>query len=90
MLLDKKQMSEEDIKRNFITPALHIKGWHDKITMETLITDGRIHLGSKGKSAVRGKPKFVDYLLYLTANNPIAVVDAVKVNTGAVAMSHQN
>ena len=32
MILDKKQMTEEDIKYNFITPAIQSKGWSDKIT----------------------------------------------------------
>lgn len=36
-ILNKKQMSEEDIKLNFITPALLEKGWKDKITMETKV-----------------------------------------------------
>ena len=36
-ILDKKQMSEEDIKLNFITPALLEKGWKDKITMGTKV-----------------------------------------------------
>ena len=43
-ILDKKQMTEEDIKLNFITPAIKAKGWDGKITMETKITDGRINL----------------------------------------------
>lgn len=46
-IFDKKQMTEEDVKLNFITPALMSKGWKDRITMETKITDGRINL--KGK-----------------------------------------
>ena len=36
-IIDKKQMTEEDIKLNFITPALLEKGWKDKITMETKV-----------------------------------------------------
>ena len=45
-VLSKKQMSEEDIKLNFITPALIAKGWSNKITMETKVkfTDGKINL----------------------------------------------
>ena len=31
-IIDKKQMTEEDIKLNFITPAILSKGWQDKIT----------------------------------------------------------
>lgn len=46
MILPKKAMSEEDIKLNFITPALINSGWKDKITMETSVqfTDGKICL----------------------------------------------
>ena len=72
--LDKLQMTEEDVKLNFITPALLNKGWKDKITMETRITDGRINL--KGNVSVREKPKKADYILYLSSNNPIAIVEA--------------
>jgi len=36
-ILTKKQMTEEDIKLNFITPALLQKGWKNKITMETAV-----------------------------------------------------
>lgn len=43
-ILDKKQMTEEDIKLNFITPAIKAKGWDGIITMETKITDGRNNL----------------------------------------------
>ena len=61
-VLSKWQMSEEDIKLHFITPAITAKWSVQKITMETKITDGRIML--RGNIAVREKPKRVDYLLY--------------------------
>lgn len=70
----KKNMTEEDIKLQYITPALTSKWERQKITMETQITDGKISL--KGNLAVRQPGKRVDYLLYLSANNPIAVVEA--------------
>ena len=72
-ILSKKQMSEEDIKLNYITPAL-LSGWSDHITMETKITDGKINL--RGNMAVRGTPKRADYILYLNDCKPIAVVEA--------------
>ena len=72
-ILGKKQMSEEDIKLNFITPAIQ-RGWKGHITMETRITDGRINI--RGNIVVRSKPKFADYLLYLNDGKPIAVVEA--------------
>lgn len=72
-VLSKKQMTEEDIKLNYITPAI-LKGWKGHITMETKITDGRINI--RGNIVARSKPKFVDYMLYLNDGKPIAVVEA--------------
>ena len=72
-VLSKKQMTEEDIKLNYITPAI-LKGWKGHITMETKITDGRINI--RGNIVARSKPKFADYLLYLNDGKPIAVVEA--------------
>jgi type I restriction enzyme R subunit len=75
-VLDKKQMTEEDIKLNYITPALLAKGWNDHITMETKVqfTDGRINI--KGNIVARSKPKFADYMLYLNNGKPVAVLEA--------------
>ena len=72
-ILGKKQMSEEDIKLNYITPVI-LKGWKGHITMETKITDGRINI--RGNIVARSKPKFADYMLYLNDGKPIAVVEA--------------
>ena len=74
MILDKKQMTEEDIKLQYITPAILSKWGRDKITMETQITDGKVNL--RGNIVVRSKPKKADYVLYLGKNKPIAVVEA--------------
>ncbi len=74
MILDKKQMTEEDIKLQYITPAIQAKWGLDRMTMETKITDGRINL--KGNFITREKPKKADYVLYLTNNKPIAIVEA--------------
>lgn len=74
MILDKKQMTEEDIKLQYITPAIQAKWGLDRMTMETKITDGRINL--KGNLITREKPKKADYVLYLTKNKPIAIVEA--------------
>ena len=73
-MLPKKQMSEEDIKLQFITPAITAKWDITKITMETKLTDGKINL--KGNLVVREKPKRADYVLYLAPNNPIAIIEA--------------
>lgn len=73
-MFDKKQITEEDIKLQFITPAITSKWGLDRITMETKITDGKINL--KGNFVFREKPKKADYILYINANNPIAIVEA--------------
>ena len=74
MILNKKNMTEEDIKLQYITPAVTAKWSRGKITMETQITDGKINL--KGNFVFREKPKRADYVLYLNANNPIAIIEA--------------
>ena len=74
MIIDKKQMTEEDIKLQFITPAIVPKWTLDRITMETKITDGQINL--KGNFVVRSQPKKADYVLYLSSDKPIAIVEA--------------
>jgi type I restriction enzyme R subunit len=71
------QLSEEDIKLRYITPAILEKGWSvEDITMETKVklTDGKINL--KGNLYSRGKPKFADYVLYFNRSTPIAIVEA--------------
>lgn len=75
-IIPKCQMTEEDIKLNFITPAIQSKGWSDKITMETSVvfTDGKVNI--KGNLTSRGPKKKADYILYINANNPIAIVEA--------------
>ena len=73
-ILPKKNMTEEDIKLQYITPAVTSKWSIGKITMETQITDGKVNL--KGNLVYREAPKRADYLLYLSDNNPIAVIEA--------------
>ncbi len=75
MILNKKEMTEEDIKHQFITPAIENKGWDpSKIAMEKRITDGKINI--KGNVVVRFSPKKADYVLYIEKNYPIAIVEA--------------
>lgn len=80
-VLNKRNMTEEDVKLQFITPAILRKWDRSKITMETKVTDGKISI--KGNIAGREKPKKVDYILYLSNNNPIAVVEAKDNNHNA-------
>jgi len=73
-MIDKKQMTEEDIKLRYITPAITAKWSLDHITMESKITAGKINL--KGNFVFREKPKKADYILYINPNKPIAIVEA--------------
>ena len=86
MILDKKQMTEEDIKLQYITPAIQSRWGLDRITMETKITDGQINL--RGNLVVRSTPKKADYVLYLSPNKPIAIVEA-KDNNHSVSFGLQ-
>lgn len=84
---NKKELSEEDIKNRYITPALNSAGWNnDEFCMElkvkTQFTDGKISLS--GNRAHREKPKFADYVLYTETNYPIAVVEAKDNNRTAI------
>ena len=85
-ILPKSQMTEEDVKLHFITPAIKQKWTKDRITMETNITDGKINL--RGNLAVREKPKKADYILYLNTYFPIAIVEA-KDNNHSVSFGLQ-
>lgn len=73
-IISKRDMTEEDIKHHYITPAVTKKWSHAKITMETTITDGQIIL--RGNVYSRSKGKRADYILYLSANYPIAIIEA--------------
>lgn len=74
--MNKKDLSESDIKAKFITPAILKAGW-DELTQlgrEMYFTDGRIYV--KGKLTARGKRKFADYILFYKPNVPIAIIEA--------------
>lgn len=67
-------MTEEDIKLQYITPAIVSKWDRNKITMETRITDGMINI--RGNKVSRAEAKKADYILYLNPQKPIAIVEA--------------
>lgn len=82
-MIDKKSLSEADIRTKFITPHVVAAGWdvHAQIREEVGFTDGRIYV--RGKLHTRGAKKRVDYILYYRSNIPIAVIEA-KDNNHAV------
>ncbi|OZQ73874.1 EcoAI/FtnUII family type I restriction enzme subunit R [Paenibacillus odorifer] len=72
----KKNLSEEDIKARYITPAITNAGWDIKkqIRLEYAFTAGRIIL--RGNVTTRGKRKRADYVLFYKNNFPLAVIEA--------------
>lgn len=73
--MGKKDLSEEDIKARYITPAVEQAGWDKKqIRYEYAFTAGRIIL--RGNVTARGKQKRADYLLFYKPNFPLAIIEA--------------
>ncbi|BBO72694.1 DEAD/DEAH box helicase [Desulfosarcina widdelii] len=74
--MNKKQMSEQDIRSKFITPSIVSCGWdiQSQIREEVSFTAGKVIV--RGKLHTRGKSKRADYILYYKPNIPIAVVEA--------------
>lgn len=73
--MSKKDLTEEDIKLRFITPAIINAGWKNElIRMEYYFTDGRVIFQDKVHARQTGKK--ADYLLFHASNKPIAIVEA--------------
>ena len=73
--MGKRDLSEEDIKARYITPAVEQSGWNKKqIRYEYAFTAGRIIL--RGNITKRSKKKFTDYLLFYKPNLPLAIIEA--------------
>lgn len=84
--MNKKALSETDIRSKFITPALcgpGGAGWdlRTQVREEVYFTKGRVIV--RGKTVRRGEAKKADYILYYKPNLPIAVIEA-KDNNHAV------
>src|SRR5574344_849152 len=80
-----KDLTEEDIKLRYITPALQDAEWDIKsqIRCEYYYTDGMINV--RENKAQRGNGKKVDYLLFYKPNIPLVIVEA---KDNKVASSH--
>ena len=74
--MNKKTLSETDIRTKYITPAIEKAGWDLQTQMreEVSFTAGRVQV--RGKLVSRGKKKRADYILYFKPNIPIAVIEA--------------
>jgi type I restriction enzyme, R subunit len=90
-MMDKKKLTEADIRSKFILPAITGKDggkWNlmSQVREEAYFTKGRVIV--RGKTIKRGEAKKADYLLYYKTNLPIAVVE-VKDNTHSVGAGMQ-
>ncbi|MEW6516820.1 MAG: EcoAI/FtnUII family type I restriction enzme subunit R [candidate division FCPU426 bacterium] len=76
--MNKKALTEADIRTKFITPAiLGARGdkWDQtQIAEERYFTKGRVIV--HGKTVKRGEAKKADYLLFYKPNIPLAVIEA--------------
>lgn len=68
------ELSEEDVKRLYITPALERNWGKDCMRLEYPITVGRVDI--RGNKPCRGNGKRADYLLFFESGIPLAVVEA--------------
>jgi type I restriction enzyme R subunit len=68
-------ITEADTCRTYILPKLYDAGWtNEQISEQKSFTDGQIFVS--GNTTQRGKSKRADYLLRITRNFPIAVLEA--------------
>jgi type I restriction enzyme, R subunit len=77
--MDKKALTETDIRTKFITPAIAGEGgskWDVMTQMveEHYFTKGRVIV--RGRTTTRGEAKRADYILLYKPNIPLAVVEA--------------
>jgi type I restriction enzyme R subunit len=73
--MNKKDLTEQEIRTRYITPAVLDSGWKlADIREEYYFTDGRVELHPR-KKPKRGKRNFVDYLLFYK-NIPLALIEA--------------
>jgi type I restriction enzyme, R subunit len=81
--IDKRDLTEQEIRTQYITPAIRDAGWDIKtqVREEFYFTAGRVNV--RGKLVVRGVGKRADYILYYKPNIPIAIIEA-KDNTYSV------
>jgi type I restriction enzyme R subunit len=89
--MNKKSLTETDIRTKFITPAItgaDGSKWDVmlQIREEAYFTKGRVIV--RGKTVKRGEAKKADYLLFYKPNFPIAVIEA-KDNNHSVAAGMQ-
>lgn len=81
--MDKKALTETDIRTKYITPAIGNARWDlmSQVFEEHYFTKGRVVV--RGKTVVRGEASKADYLLFYKPDLALAIIEA-KDNTHAV------
>jgi type I restriction enzyme R subunit len=74
--VNKKDLTEADIRTKFITPTIVAAGWDlmTQLSEEAYFTKGRVMV--RGKTVARGEANKADYILFYKPNLPIAVIEA--------------
>jgi type I restriction enzyme R subunit len=73
--VNKKHLTEQEIRTQFVTPAIIKAGWvNSQIRENYAITKGRII--ARGGTYKRDTAKFADYILFYKPHIPLAVVEA--------------
>lgn len=75
--MDKKALTEQEIRTRYITPALIKSGWqHHQIREEYKLTDGRVIARHNSCRRDTNTIKRADYVLFYNFHTPLAVIEA--------------
>ena len=75
--MDKKQLTEQEIRTRYITPAIQSAGWSvAQIREDYAITKGRIIARGGTYKRDDGSVKRADYVLFYKSHIPLAVIEA--------------
>lgn len=75
--MDKKALTEQEIRTRYITPALLKSGWqHHQIREEYKLTDGRVIARHNSCKRDINTIKRADYVLFYNFHTPLAVIEA--------------
>ncbi len=74
-MTNKKELTEQEVRSRYITPAIQKAGWSiNQIRENYAITKGRII--ARGGTPTRENAKFADYVLFYKSHIPLVVVEA--------------
>ncbi len=74
--MDRRNLTDQDIRTKFITPALRGAGWDEMAQLREEVTFTARRIVVRGKIAACGKGMRIDYVLYVKQTIPVAVIKA--------------